>query len=86
MGSKDIFYPHEKLLIQESNWVVVNIGYRLAPKNAYPTHLMDVKRSIRWLKQNISSFGGDPNFIVLSGNYLTLQSVYNTMIKYIYIR
>lgn len=28
---------------------------------------MDVKRAIRWLKLNIASFGGDPNFIVLSG-------------------
>lgn len=68
MGSKDIFYPHEKLLVQENNWVIVNIGYRLAPENAYPTHLMDVKRALRWIKQNISSFGGDPNFIVLSGD------------------
>ncbi|CAO3641541.1 unnamed protein product [Mucor hiemalis] len=68
MGSKDVFYPHEKILAQENNWVIVNIGYRLAPKNAYPTHLMDVKRAIRWIKQNIASFGGDPNFVVLSGD------------------
>ncbi|KAL0146242.1 Alpha/Beta hydrolase protein [Mucor lusitanicus] len=68
MGSKDTFYPFQKLMIAENNWITVNIGYRLAPKNAYPTHLMDVKRAIRWLKQNIASFGGDPNFIVLSGD------------------
>ncbi|KAG2214846.1 hypothetical protein INT46_000144 [Mucor plumbeus] len=68
MGSKNTFYPFQKLIIAENNWITVNIGYRLAPKNAYPTHLMDVKRAIRWLKQNISSFGGDPNFIVLSGD------------------
>ncbi|CAO0796579.1 unnamed protein product [Mucor circinelloides] len=68
MGSKNTFYPFQKLIISENNWITVNIGYRLAPKNAYPTHLMDVKRAIRWLKQNISSFGGDPNFIVLSGD------------------
>ncbi|KAL9541856.1 hypothetical protein MBANPS3_008896 [Mucor bainieri] len=68
MGSKDTFYPFQKVMIAENNWITVNIGYRLAPKNAYPTHLMDVKRAIRWLKQNIASFGGDPNFIVLSGD------------------
>jgi hypothetical protein len=34
---------------------------------------MDVKRAIRWLKQNISSFGGDPNFIVLSGKIYSLM-------------
>ena len=68
MGSKNIFYPHEKQLLAENNWVIINIGYRLAPKNAYPTHLMDVKRSLRWIKQNIANFGGDPDFIVLSGD------------------
>ncbi|KAK4517674.1 uncharacterized protein ATC70_001015 [Mucor velutinosus] len=68
MGSKDTFYPFQKVMIAENNWITVNIGYRLAPKNAYPIHLMDVKRAIRWLKQNIASFGGDPNFIVLSGD------------------
>ncbi|KAI7896196.1 Alpha/Beta hydrolase protein [Mucor mucedo] len=67
-GSKNTFYPHEKLLVQENNWVIVNVGYRLVPKNAYPTHLMDIKRAIRWMKLNIASFGGDPNFIVLSGD------------------
>ncbi|KAI7905375.1 Alpha/Beta hydrolase protein [Cokeromyces recurvatus] len=68
MGSKNIFYPYEKLLVKENDWVIVNIGYRLAPKNAYPTHLKDVKRAIRWIKQNIVSFGGDPEFIVLAGD------------------
>lgn len=29
---------------------------------------MDVKRAIRWIKTNIASFGGDPNFIVLTGD------------------
>ncbi|KAG0795257.1 hypothetical protein G6F57_003454 [Rhizopus arrhizus] len=67
-GKKDIFYPYEKLLVSEDDWVIVNIGYRLSPKNAYPTHLIDVKRAIRWTKQNISSFGGNPDFIVLSGD------------------
>ncbi|CAO3632034.1 unnamed protein product [Cunninghamella blakesleeana] len=67
-GTKNIFYPHEKLLVSEDDWVVVNIAYRLAPKNPYPTHLFDVKRAIRWVKTNIDKFGGDPNFIVLSGD------------------
>ncbi|KAI9480400.1 MAG: Alpha/Beta hydrolase protein [Benjaminiella poitrasii] len=68
MGNKDIFYPYQKLLVKENDWVVVNIGYRLAPKNPYPTHLKDVKRAIRWIKQNIASFGGNPDFIVLAGD------------------
>ncbi|KAI8388860.1 Alpha/Beta hydrolase protein [Radiomyces spectabilis] len=67
-GSKNIFYPHEQVLLSENNWVIVNIGYRLAPKNAYPTHLKDVKRALRWVKRNISCYGGDPDFVVLSGD------------------
>lgn len=57
--------------------MAVNVGYRLAPKNAYPTHLMDIKRALRWLKKNIASFGGDPNYIILSGMFLDLVSYSN---------
>ncbi|KAF7723748.1 hypothetical protein EC973_001724 [Apophysomyces ossiformis] len=67
-GSKNTFHPFEALLVAENNWVVVNIDYRLAPANAYPTHLLDVKRALRWVKQSIRSFGGDPNFVVLEGD------------------
>ncbi|OAD77746.1 hypothetical protein PHYBLDRAFT_76490 [Phycomyces blakesleeanus NRRL 1555(-)] len=67
-GSKNMFKPHGKVLVQENNWLYVSIGYRLAPENPYPAHLIDVKRAIRWVKQSISKFGGDPNFIVLSGD------------------
>jgi len=68
MGTKDHLYPFENDLLTDEKWVVVNIEYRLAPINPYPTHLKDVKRAIRWVKQCISNFGGDPNFIVLSGD------------------
>ncbi|KAI9033923.1 Alpha/Beta hydrolase protein [Phycomyces nitens] len=67
-GSKDMFKPHGKVLVEENNWIYVSIGYRLAPKNPYPAHLLDVKRAIRWVKQSIDKFGGDPNFIILSGD------------------
>ncbi|KAI7877509.1 alpha/beta-hydrolase [Lichtheimia hyalospora FSU 10163] len=68
MGDKEFFYPHQKMLLTEDNWIIVNVGYRLAPKNAYPTHLIDIKRSLRWIKRTIRMFGGDPDFIVLSGD------------------
>lgn len=58
----------------------MNVGYRLVPKNAYPTHLMDIKRAIRWMKLNIASFGGDPNFIVLSGKKFVYMSVWHVLI------
>ncbi|KAJ3089423.1 hypothetical protein HK102_006440 [Quaeritorhiza haematococci] len=48
-------------------WVVVNMNYRLCPDVKYPTHLIDVKRAMRWIHENIHKFGGDPNFIAVSG-------------------
>ena len=33
----------------------------------YPTHLIDVKRAIRWVRSNISTYGGDSSFIAISG-------------------
>ncbi|KAI8882527.1 alpha/beta-hydrolase [Backusella circina FSU 941] len=67
-GTKNAFLPFEKMLLSDNNWIVVNIDYRLSPVNKYPAHLVDVKRAIRWVKQNISRYGGDPQFIILSGD------------------
>jgi acetyl esterase/lipase len=49
-------------------YVVVSINHRLAPQNSIVDQLIDVKRAIRWTKQNIGTFGGDPNFIAICGS------------------
>lgn len=48
-------------------WVCVAINYRLAPKNPFPAQIVDVKRAIAWVKENIASYGGDPSYVVLTG-------------------
>ncbi len=48
-------------------WVCVSINYRLSPKATFPDHLLDVKRAIKWVKENITEHGGDPNFVVIMG-------------------
>jgi acetyl esterase/lipase len=48
-------------------WVCVAINYRLSPRHAFPTHLVDVKRSIAWIRRNIESYGGDPSYIAITG-------------------
>lgn len=48
-------------------WLVVDINYRLAPWNKMPTMIQDVMRAIVWVKTNISDFGGDANFVALTG-------------------
>lgn len=51
----------------EMGWVAVSINYRLAPKNAYPAQIIDVKKAISWVKANIKEYGGDPDFVVITG-------------------
>ncbi len=48
-------------------WVCVAINYRLAPRNAWPAHIVDVKRAIAWIKENISDYGGDPDYLAITG-------------------
>jgi acetyl esterase/lipase len=48
-------------------WVCVTINYRLSPRSTFPDHIVDVKRALAWVKENIASYGGDPAFVVLSG-------------------
>ncbi len=53
--------------LTERGWVCVAINYGLSPRATWPDHIVDVKRAIAWIKQNISSYGGDPNFIAVTG-------------------
>lgn len=48
-------------------WICVAINYRLSPRATWPAHIEDVKRSIAWVRANISRHGGDPSFIVITG-------------------
>jgi acetyl esterase/lipase len=51
----------------KNGWVCVSIGYRLSPAATFPDHLIDVKRAIGWVRQNVHRWGGDPSFIALTG-------------------
>jgi len=48
-------------------WVCVDINYRLSPKHRFPAHIIDVKRAIAWVRGNIGNYGGNPDFIALTG-------------------
>ncbi len=51
----------------EAGWIYVAINYRLSPKDKFPAHLIDCKRALVWIKENIERYGGDPNFIMVTG-------------------
>jgi acetyl esterase/lipase len=59
-------YPLLSHLV-ERGWVCVCINYRLAPKALWPAHVVDVKKAIAWVKDNIAEYGGDPDFVAVSG-------------------
>jgi acetyl esterase/lipase len=48
-------------------WVCVSIGYRVSPLHTWPDHIVDVKRALAWVKENIANYGGDPNFVAITG-------------------
>jgi acetyl esterase/lipase len=51
----------------ERGWLCVAINYRLSPRAAFPAHIIDVKKAIAWIRQNIRDYGGDPDFIAITG-------------------
>ncbi len=48
-------------------WVCVAINYRLSPKHAFPAHVIDVKKAIAWIKEHIEAYGGDPDYVAITG-------------------
>lgn len=48
-------------------WVCVAANYRLAPKHRWPTQIVDVKRAIAWVREHIAEYGGDPDYLILTG-------------------
>jgi acetyl esterase/lipase len=48
-------------------WVCVAINYRLAPRDPFPAHIIDVKRAIAWVREHIADYGGDPDYLAITG-------------------
>ena len=59
-------YPLMSRMV-ELGWICVSINYSRSPRNAWPAHIIDVKRAIAWARENIADYGGDPSFIAVTG-------------------
>ncbi len=59
-------YPMMSHLVSRG-WVCVSMNYRVSPLHTWPDHIVDVKRALAWVKENIAAYGGDPNFVAISG-------------------
>ncbi|BBX97009.1 alpha/beta hydrolase [Mycobacterium lacus] len=53
--------------LAELGWICVAINYRHSPRNTWPDHIVDVKRALAWVKAHIATYGGDPDFIAITG-------------------
>ena len=63
---------HEQALpliyhLAQHGWVVVTPNYRLSPKARFPDHLIDCKRALAWVRENITAYGGNPDFVAVTG-------------------
>jgi acetyl esterase/lipase len=53
--------------LAERGWVCVSMAYRVSPRNTWPAHMVDVKRALAWVKEHIAEYGGDPDFVAITG-------------------
>ena len=67
IGTKDQQGRPLMLEMARRGWVCVAPNYRLSPRATWPDHVIDVKRALAWVKENVEQYGGDPGFIVITG-------------------
>ncbi len=67
MGSKNEQALPLMLELASHGWVCVTVNYRLSPHATFPEHLIDVKKALVWIRENIAGYGGDPAFVVVTG-------------------
>ncbi|WP_370333992.1 alpha/beta hydrolase [Mycolicibacterium hippocampi] len=53
--------------LADHGWICVSIDYRVSPRNTWPDHMVDVKRALAWIKEHIAEYGGDPDFVAITG-------------------
>ncbi|MDH6680747.1 acetyl esterase/lipase [Rhodococcus sp. LBL1] len=67
IGSKDHQGIPLMLEMASRGWVCAAINYPLSPKAVWPAHLIAIKRAVAWLRANASTYGGDPDFVAVTG-------------------
>ncbi len=67
MGSKNEQALPLMTHMAKRGWVAVSVDYRLSPTATWPEHLIDCKEGLKWIKEHVAEYGGDPDFIVVTG-------------------
>lgn len=66
-GNKELYRYVAKALARRG-YVAVIPDYRIYPQARYPDFLEDGALVVRWVKDNIARFGGDPEKVFLNGH------------------
>ena len=67
-GPGSPFYDNVMLWATRHGMVGVNMTYRLAPKDTWPSGAQDIGQAILWVRDNIARRGGDPARVFLFGH------------------
>jgi acetyl esterase/lipase len=62
-GSKEI-----PKALMDKGYAIVGVEYRLSPKVTAPSYVEDAAAAVAWTFQHISSYGGNPDLIFVSGH------------------
>lgn len=62
------FYDNIALAAVRGGVVGITMTYRLAPDHRWPAAAEDVAQAVRWVRDNISAHGGDPERVFLMGH------------------
>uniref|UniRef100_A0AAU2W1R5 Alpha/beta hydrolase n=1 Tax=Streptomyces sp. NBC_00008 TaxID=2903610 RepID=A0AAU2W1R5_9ACTN len=49
-------------------WVTVSANYRLKPAVKHPDHLIDLKKTIAWVREHAHEYGADPATLFVAGS------------------
>jgi len=66
-GSKDTYWFLGKNFARKGK-VMVIINYSLSPKSTYENMALDCTKAVKWVKENIAKYGGNPDRIFVMGH------------------
>jgi acetyl esterase/lipase len=54
--------------LNEEGLIFVSVNYRLSGKAKHPAQVEDVAAAVRWVRDHVAEYGGDPQKLVLMGH------------------
>ena len=68
VGDLDQYQAHVARIADETDSVVINVDYRLAPEHPFPAGLDDALTAGLWIQRHIDEFGGDSRKLAVAGD------------------